>query len=150
MTSTFDLLRLLFHPVWQGAFTLLTLYVLYLGYQRFRFNHLGQTAEFKWKRHVTLGLIAMGAMLAGLVGGYINARITWPGVLITGLHGYVGLAMIPFLILGAATGWFMDRRKKRRKALSLIHGLIGLLVIVMSLAQAYTGVQVYRFLVMGF
>ena len=150
MTSNIDLLRLSFHPVWQGAFTLLALYVLYLGFQRFRSNHLGQTATFKWKRHVTLGLIVFGAWMAGLAGGYINARITWPGVLITGMHGYVGLAMIPFSIIGVTTGLIMDRRKKHRIALPLIHGLNNLLVLIMALFQIYSGVQVYRFFVIGF
>ena len=150
MTSTFDLMRLSFHPVWQGSATLLALYVLYIGYQRFRFNHLGQTAEFKWKRHVILGLIVFGAWMAGLAGGYINARITWPGTMITGLHGWMGMAMIPFTIIGVATGLYMDRRKKRRKALPLIHGLNNVVVVLLALFQIYTGVNVYRFFVMGF
>ncbi len=137
------------HPVLQAFATLLSLYVLWLGFQRFRVLHLNQKATFAWKRHAALGLAVLLLWLGGMAGGLIMARLTWPGFLITGDHGAVGLTMAPLILFGLATGWYMDRVKAKRKYLPLLHGLVNLALVLMALVQFWSGWQVYRMFVLG-
>lgn len=141
---------LLIHPALQAAATVLSLYVLYLGLQRFRSVHLQHKTAFNWKRHVLLGKIVMAVWLLGMIGGLIMAGRTWPGFLITGAHARIGLAMAPFILFGLVSGIYMDRVKKRRRQLPLIHGLLNLLVVIMALVQVWTGWMVYNQFVLGY
>ena len=140
---------LLFHPVIQVLATLLAGYVLWLGLQRFRSLHWRQKVAFKWKAHVNLGIVTLGLWLAGLVGGLVMARVWWHGFLITGTHGKVALAMLPLLLFGLFSGLYMDRRKKKRRALPLLHGSNNLLLLILASYQAYTGWWVYSVYVLG-
>lgn len=137
------------HPVIQGSATLLALYVFFLGVRRFRFLHLYQGVAFKWKRHVFLGKIALGAWLVGIVGGMTVVYSYWYGFLITGTHGKVALVMVPFIIFGLASGQYMNHNKKKRKVLPLIHGLSNLVLLILALTQVVTGWWVYRVFVLG-
>jgi hypothetical protein len=137
------------HPIIQASATLLSLYVLYLGLMRFRFLHLKHKTAFNWQRHVRLGEIVIPLWLVGLVGGLIMTRLTWPAFLITGIHAFVGLSMAPFLIFGLMSGLYMNRVKKKRTWLPLIHGMNNLLVVILALTQSWTGYQVYRMFVLG-
>ena len=140
---------LLFHPVIQEFATLLAIYVLWLGLQRFRSLHWHQKVDFKWKSHVNLGIVTLGLWLAGLIGGLIMVRIWWHGFLVTGIHGKLALVMLPLLLFGLFSGLYMDRRKKKRKFLPLLHGTNNLLLLIMALYQAYTGWLVYSVHVLG-
>ena len=84
---------LVIHPIIQFSAIVLALYVFSLGVQRFRFLHLGQKTTFRWKRHVFLGTIAMGAWLGGMLGGVTMVYSHWHGFLITGTHGKAALIM---------------------------------------------------------
>lgn len=128
---------------------MLTLYVFYLGIQRVRSLHLHHKTLFRWKRHVLLGKIALLAMLGGMIGGMTMAYLYWRGFLTTGFHGRVALVMTPFIIFGAASGLYMNRKKKKRKALPMIHGLINLVILILVLTQAVTGWRVYMMFVLG-
>ncbi len=118
---------------------MLTLYVFYLGVQRFRSLHLHQKTLFKWKRHVLLGKIAMLALLGGMMGGMTMVYFYWNGFLITGFYGRVALVMTLFIIFSAASGLYMNRNKKKRTALPMIHGLSNLVLLILALTQAVTG-----------
>jgi len=137
------------HPLIQLAATALALYVLFWGVQRFRFLHLKQKTKFPWRRHATWGKITMAAWLAGLVGGLVMTRLTWPGFLITGAHAWIGLSLGTLVVFGLITGIYMDRVKKTRKVLPLIHGLNNTLVVLLALIQIYTGWMVYNAFVLG-
>ncbi len=137
------------HPVIQGSAILLALYVFFLGVQRFRFLHLSQKTVFRWKRHVLLGEIALGAWLVGIVGGMTMVYFYWYGFLMTGTHGKVALVMVPFIIFGFASGQYMNHNKKKRKVLPLIHGLSNLVLLILALTQVVTGWWVYRVFVLG-
>ena len=128
---------------------MLTLYVFYLGVQRFRSLHLHQKTLFRWKRHVLLGKIALLAMLGGMIGGMTMVYLYWRGFLTTGFHGRVALVMTPFIIFGAASGLYMNRNKKKRTALPMIHGLSNLVILILALTQVVTGWRVYMLLVLG-
>ena len=137
------------HPVIQSSAILLALYVFFLGVQRFRLLHLYKGVAFKWKLHVFLGEIALGAWLVGMVGGMTMVYFYWYGFLITGTHGKVALVMVPFIIFGLASGLFMNHNKKKRKVLPLIHGLSNLVLLILALTQVVSGWWVYRDFVLG-
>ncbi|MFV9691536.1 MAG: DUF4079 family protein [Desulfobacteria bacterium] len=138
---------LVIHPIIQFAAVMLTLYVFYLGVQRFWSLH--QKTLFRWKRHVLLGKIALLALSGGMIGGMTMVYLYWHGFLITGFHGRVALVMTPFIIFGAASGLYMNRKKKKRTALPMIHGLINLVLLILALTQVVTGWRVYMLLVSG-
>ena len=52
--------------------------------------------------------------------------------------------MYPVAILGLITGYIMNRYKKKRKILPLIHGTINVLLIILVAVECYTGVQVWK------
>ncbi|MBU2551804.1 MAG: DUF4079 domain-containing protein [Proteobacteria bacterium] len=137
------------HPLLQILATLLAVYVLFLGFRRFQTLHLGRKTVFAWKLHVRLGLVALALWLVGMAGGLITAARTWPGFLITGAHAYIGLFIGLLAVVGLATGLYMDRVKKKRTALPLIHGLNNLLALVLAVAQVFTGMWVYNHFVLG-
>ena len=137
------------HPVIQGSAILLALYVFFLGIQRFRYLHLHHGVGFKWKRHVFLGEIALGAWLVGTVGGMAMVYFYWDGFLMTGTHGKVALLMVPFIIFGLASGLFMIHNKKKRKILPLVHGLSNFVLLILVLSQVVSGWRVYRVFVLG-
>ena len=140
---------LVIHPIIQLSAVVLTLYVFCLGVQRFRSLHLHQKTLFRWKRHVLLGKIALLALLGGMMGGITMVYLYLHGFLITGIHGKVALVMTTFIIFGGTTGLYMDRNKKKRTALPLIHGLSNLVLLILALTQVVTGWRVYTLLVLG-
>jgi hypothetical protein len=149
-TAGFEVFSMLsVHPLLQFSMLLLGGYVLFLGLFRAMSLHGGHRTLFRWRRHVALGHLAMAGWLMGLAGGLIMVRITWHSFLISGLHGRIALAMIPFILFGWASGYWMDRTKKKRTLLPLLHGLNNLLVLLAALAQIYTGYRVFQTFVLG-
>ncbi len=140
---------LVIHPIIQFFVMLLALYVFYLGLQRFRLLHLHQKVVFRWKRHVVLGEIALGVLLAGMLGGMAMVYAYWHRVIITGIHAKIALVMVPFMIFGLVSGLFMNHKKKQRRILALIHGLNNLVVLILALTQIVSGSWVYRVFVLG-
>jgi hypothetical protein len=98
---------------------------------------------------VLLGKIALLALLGGMMGGITMVYFYLHGFLITGVHGKIALVMIPFIVFGGTTGLYMDRNKKKRTGLPLIHGLNNLVVLILALAQVVTGWRVYMLLISG-
>jgi nitric oxide reductase large subunit len=104
---------------------------------------------FRWKRHVALGEIALGVLLAGMLGGMAMVYAYWHRVIMTGIHAKIALVMVPFMIFGLVSGLYMNRKKKQRRILPFIHGLNNLAVLVMALSQIVSGSWVYRAFVLG-
>lgn len=98
---------------------------------------------------MALGEIALGVLLAGMVGGIAIVYISWHGLFITGIHGKVALAMAPFIIFGLVSGLYMNHKKRKRRILPFVHGLNNLVVLIMALSQVITGFRVYRAFVLG-
>jgi len=96
-----------------------------------------------------LGGIALGVLLAGMLGGIAIVYISWHGLFITGIHGKVALVMAPFIIFGLVSGLYMNHKKKQRKILPFIHGLNNLVVLIMAIGQIISGLWVYRAFVLG-
>ena len=137
------------HPIIQLLATLLALYVLLLGINRFRRLHLHQKTSFKWQLHVRLGTIVMLLWLAGMVIGLITVKINWHGLLITGSHGNRMFIILPLILFSLISGWYMHKRKIQRIVLPLIHGSLNVLLIILVLLQALSGWQVYKAFVLG-
>ena len=137
------------HPIVQCLAILLALYVFFLGLQRFRFLHLHLKTVFQWRRHVVLGEIALGVLLAGMAGGIFVVYIAWHGLFITGIHGMVSLVMAPFIIFGIISGLYMNHTKRKRRILPFIHGLNNLVVLLMAISQSISGLWVYRVFILG-
>lgn len=138
------------HPVLQTLAVLVSLYVLYLGFVRFRFAHLGHKGIiFQWKRHVVQGIAVMTVWALAFVIGLGAAWANWHVLGITELHYNVGLAMLPLIAFGLGSGFLMDRVKAKRTALPLAHGIVNTLLVLMALCQLYTGIAVLRDMVMG-
>ncbi len=56
--------------------------------------------------------------------------------------------MLPLIVFGLVSGWYMDRNKRRRRALPLGHGLADTILLGLSLSQIYTGWRVLETLVL--
>ena len=137
------------HPVVQTVAILLSLYVFSLGFQRFRSVHLKQQATFNWKRHVRLGITTMTDLIIGLAVALTLVRLHWPGFLITGAHGKVGLVLIPLILFGLISGLYMNKVKKKRTVLPLLHGINNTILILLALSQIATGWEVLNQFVLG-
>jgi len=138
------------HPVLQCSAVLLSFYVLYLGWVRFAFAHLGRTGVvFPWKMHVLLGGAVLITWCLAFVIGLGAAWWGWKSVFITGLHYQVALVMLPIIIFGLGSGLYMDRVKARRSVLPLAHACANALLMLLALCQLYTGILVLRDMVLG-
>ena len=132
------------HPAVQFASTMLAIYVIHSGVQRFRTLHLNKRAAFKWKRHVSLGMIVLLLWVMGLIGGFVVTRNVWYTNYITGLHARVAVVMCPLIVIGFVTGFYMNRVKKKRTLLPLIHGANNSILFLLAMYQIYSGWQVLQ------
>lgn len=142
-------LTLTLHPLIQAVATLLAFYVLFLGVDRFRQLHLHQKTRFRWKRHVRLGRIVFGLWGGGVLIGLVMMKVQWQGVLLTGDHGERSILLLPLLLVGLLSGWYMERRKKRRLLLPLYHAFVNVVLLGLVLQQVYSGWFVYDSFVLG-
>ena len=137
------------HPTFQFAGIVIALYVMKLGVSRFQMVHLKQKTRFNWKQHVRFGIAATTIWLIGIFGGLYTVKTSWYGMLITGSHAKIGLLMIPFILFAVGSGLYMDRKKRKRIALPLIHAICNTVMLFLALTQIYTGIEVYRTYVLG-
>lgn len=132
------------HPSLQLIATLLGVYAMYLGTDRFLAQHVGMKRQFKWNLHVTIGRVVIILWMAGLIGGLAIAKLKWNANFVTGLHYKTAFAMFPLMVIGAVTGMFMDRKKAQRTLLPLIHGVCNTILLVLALFQIWTGWKVIK------
>lgn len=137
------------HPTLQFTGILFALFVFKLGIARFRMIHLKHKTRFNWKQHVRFGISATIIWLTGLLVGLYIVKTSWYSFMITGLHAKIGLLMIPFIIFALVTGIYMDKNKKKRTVLPLVHGVFNTVMLILAFVQIYTGVAVYRTYVLG-
>ena len=102
-----------------------------------------QETLFPWKQHVKLGTLALVLWILGALGFYVTLDL-FGSTHITGLHAELAWPIIGLAILGLITGYIMNRYKKKRKILPLIHGTINVLLIILVAVECYTGVQVWK------
>lgn len=127
------------HPAVQLASTMLAIYVIYTGIHRFRSLHLHTRTIFNWKRHVWLGMLVLLLWSIGLIAGFVVTRNVWYTNYITGAHAKVAVLMCPLIAFGFATGFYLNRFKKKRKLLPLLHGLNNTCLFLLAMYQVYSG-----------
>ena len=132
------------HPLLQLVATGLALYVLSLGWVRFQVNHLGKKGKFMWMEHVKFGKYAHILWMAGLVLGQFAVSQKWGNNGITGNHYWIGQLMMPCIAAGYITGVMMDRDKKKRLYMPLVHGVFNTVAVLLALAEVVTGAVVIR------
>lgn len=132
------------HPVLQLVAMALALYVVALGWPRFQTNHLGKNVAFSWKDHVTFGKYTHILWMAGLVLGQYAVSEHWGQNGITGNHYWFGQLMMPCIAAGYITGVIMDREKKKRPYMPLVHGVFNSLAVVLAVVQVATGAVLVR------
>ena len=137
------------HPIIQITLICLYCWVLILGIQRFRALHLKHKTRFKWKQHVSLGKIVLPLIFLAMLLGLLVAKISWRAFLITGSHGKFGILIGILVIFGFFSGFVMDRTKKKRKWLPLLHGINNLAVLGLAVYQIISGIAVYRMFILG-
>jgi len=132
------------HPAVQFISTVLAIYMTYTGIQRFRLLHLHTRATFQWKRHVSLGTMVLLLWSIGLVGGFVVTRNVWYTNFIMGLHAKIAVVMCPLIVVGFATGFYMNQIRKKRILLPLIHGANNTCLFLLAIYQTYSGWQVIQ------
>ncbi len=137
------------HPLFQLCLIILSLLVLYLGFQRFRALHLGQAVPFNRKRHVLLGKIVLGGWLLGMAGGVYMTDSYWHRSYITGDHATVAAIMAPLLVWGLISGLYLEFSPRRRVLFPLVHGLSNTVCVGLALFQIHTGWEVLQDFVWG-
>lgn len=127
------------HPATQIFGTLFALVALRFGWLRFRAAHLGRKGLFPWKEHVQWGQLAQLVWIGGLALGVWAARWVWRGSGVTGAHFPIGLLMAALIAFSFVSGTIMDRVKKKRTLLPLLHALAGFALLALALAELATG-----------
>jgi len=149
MAATLRLIFFVTHPVLQFIGICLSLCVLFLGIQRVRSLHMKHETLFNWRRHVSFGIMALITWILGFAGGLWVVYRSWHGYFITGIHATTASVMLPLILFGLFSGWHMDRRKKKRKLLPLLHGVNNTLVVLLALSQIISGIWVFRVFILG-
>lgn len=132
------------HPALQMAATLIALYAAWLGGDRLLAQLLKIKRVFLWNRHVLVGKIAVALWFMGLVGGFSIAKLTWGVMYVTGPHAQTALVMLGLMLVSATTGIYMDRNRRRRTVLPLIHGTTNIVLLGLAFLQVRTGWQVIQ------
>jgi hypothetical protein len=134
--------RVLFfgHPVFMVLAFLPVLYALGSGFRRFMGTLKGRKVVFAWRNHVRAGSAGLGMWLLGSLGGGAMTTILLGGIGITGLHYQVARIMIPLLVVGAGLGLYMDRSRKKRVVLPVVHGVNNVILVLLGGVQLVTGI----------
>ncbi|BCS89726.1 DUF4079 family protein [Pseudodesulfovibrio sediminis] len=132
------------HPFIQATALILATYVMYMGINRFRFQHLKQKAAFNWKRHVLLGKMVNWLWLIGWLLGLYMTFTSWGSINLTGGHYVIGTLMVPFIIVSLVTGFILQKPSGKRPGLALTHGVTNGVLYCMALFQSFSGMEVVK------
>ena len=134
------------HPALMALTLLLALWVAWQGVSRARFSLLGHKVAFNWKGHTLWGLVVMGLWLAGMAAGSIVTALVYGHAGVFGIHRSIAMAMLPLILFGAASGLYMDRAKRPRKLLPILHGVLNLVLLLLALGQLATGIAIVSYM----
>ncbi|MDD6181507.1 MAG: hypothetical protein ACI33N_05655 [Desulfovibrionaceae bacterium] len=130
------------HPLMQVFAAALGLWAMWQGVQRFRMTH-GVKVLFPWRQHVKLGAWALALWLLGALGFYVTHSI-FGETHITGAHAFMAWPVMLLAVIGLGTGYVMDRWKRRRVWMPLVHGALNVLLLVLVAAECWTGVELWE------
>ena len=125
------------HPLMQALAALIGLWAMWQGWKRFAMTH-GRKVIFPWKSHVRWGSAALILWTLGALGFYVTLT-AFGSTHITGLHAILAWYVIALSLFGLGSGYVMNRWKKRRKWLPLVHGGVNVVLLAMVLIECYTG-----------
>lgn len=125
------------HPVMQVLAALIGCYAMWQGWKRVQMQR-GVKIIFPWKQHVRWGAVALILWSLGALGFYVTHDL-FGSTHITGLHAQLAWPIIALSIFGLATGYIMDKYKKKRKILPIVHGIVNVLLLILVGIECYTG-----------
>ena len=97
-----------------------------------------------------LGITTLTDLLIGIAIGLTVVRISWHGFMVTGTHGKIGVTLIPLILFGLISGLYMNRTKKKRTVLPLLHGINNTVLVLLAVTQIATGGKVLSRFVLGY
>jgi len=127
------------HPVVQVGAALLGFLAMRQGIKRVQMLR-GKKIIFPWKQHVKLGAWCLCLWILGALAFYTTHAV-FGRPHITGLHAYLAWPIIALSLFGLASGYLMDRYKKKRKWLPIFHGLSNSILICLVLLAFWTGIE---------
>lgn len=140
----------LIHPFIQMSAAIIALFAAYHGLQRARSLHFGAQTTFNRNLHAGLGATALLILLGGMAGGIIIvSRFHDQLQPLQSMHGTGALFVLPLLLVGIFTGFYLYLYPTKNKILPAVHGLNNLTVLLLFLFQAYTGLQLYSRMTAG-
>ncbi len=92
--------------------------------------------------------MALISMLGGIAAGlFIVSRFMEnPNM---GLHGIIAKLLLPLLIFGIFSGFYLYLNPRKGKVLPAIHAINNLIIVHLALLQIITGAWVYKTYVLG-
>lgn len=130
------------HPLMQLCAAALGLWAMWQGLKRVAMLR-GKKILFPWKQHVKLGTLALVLWILGGLGFYVTLEL-FGSTHITGLHAILAWPVITLAFVGLITGYIMNRYKRKRKILPMIHGILNVLLLILVAVECYTGSQVWK------
>ena len=130
------------HPAAQLGATLLAFYAAYLGFQRTLSLHYNKQTKFFRRQHAIIGFIGLFSMVGGTAAGVymVNRYLLNPDM---GLHKAVAMILLPLGLFGIISGLILYLKPGPRKYLPAIHGINNVIVLLLGLAQIFTGIKAY-------
>lgn len=125
------------HPLMQVFAALLGMYAMWQGWKRVQMQR-GVKIIFPWKQHVRLGAAALILWTLGALGFYVTHSL-FGSTHITGLHAELAWPIIALSLFGLASGYIMDKYKRKRSLLPIVHGLANVLLLVLVVIELITG-----------
>lgn len=125
------------HPLMQVIAVLIGLWAMWQGWKRVAMQR-GKKIIFPWRQHVRLGALALILWTLGALGFYVTLDL-FGSTHITGLHADLAWYIILLSLFGLATGYVMDRYKKKRKWLPIVHGVANVVLLALVLMECWTG-----------
>ncbi len=136
-----DTLVLWVHPAMQSLAVLIGLLAMWQGWKRIEMLW-GRKVIFPWRTHVRLGTVGLLLWTAGAFGFYVTHSL-FGATHITGIHATLAWPIIVLSILGLITGGIMNKYKKKRFWLPLIHGVGNTILMILVLYECWTGIDLY-------
>lgn len=137
-----ETLILWIHPITQSIAAILGVWAMYQGWIRVQMLR-GKKVFFPWKQHVRWGTCALVLWTSGALGFYVTLSV-FGDTHITGVHATLAWPIIALSLFGLATGYVMNKYKKKRFWLPVLHGVSNVILMGLVIAECITGVQLHE------
>ena len=131
------------HPLAQIAAVILAFYAAYLGFNRTKSLHFNIKADFNKDRHIVTGTLSLIALIFGMAGGAIMVGRYLEKPLLESIHGKGAIILLPFLLFGLFSGFYMYLNPGNRKILPALHAINNLVVLFLAFIQSITGIAFF-------